>query len=110
MCLLITYVCFVHLQVVTRGVHEYILQAIVAGAPTLAVGGVGHLRTLETLLEQRSTGPDLFKYRMQLFHPADVRPFHRASRQMLIISKTPVTFHVCNVSSVCIPLKYLNLI
>ena len=89
------------LQVLTQGLHSFLLSGLVANYPLVLVGTPRHVQQAFQNVNTQLPGQALNNYTIHFYVPSKETVFKREQRAIMIVTTTPVTFMVCIFSVLC---------
>ena len=82
-------------QVLTRGLHSFLLTGLTNNKPLVMVGTAQHIQQAMQNITTQLPDQALNTYYIYFFVPSKETVFKREVRAMMIVTATPVTFMVC---------------
>ena len=84
-------------QVVTKGLHAFLLSGLNNNRPLVLVGTAQQVLSALQNVNTQLPGTDLNTYKIYFFVPSKENSvFKRETRTIAIVTTTPVTFMVCD--------------
>ena len=84
----------VALQVATAGVHSYVLSHVVKGTPVMLMGLPMNTKWVVDSLKQACDPTPLTVYTINVYIPADNKPFKHSVHHLVLVSNSGIEYRV----------------